>query len=57
VRDCDTIYLLDKGRLVASGRYEELLRSNGQFRAMAHMAFNEGSENGHALEAELEAVV
>jgi ATP-binding cassette, subfamily B, bacterial PglK len=57
VRDCDTIYLLDKGRLVASGRYEELLRSNGQFRAMAHMAFDGTGENGHVLEAELEAAV
>jgi ABC-type multidrug transport system fused ATPase/permease subunit len=35
VKACDELYLLDCGRIVARGTYDELLRSNGQFRAMA----------------------
>jgi ATP-binding cassette, subfamily B, bacterial PglK len=35
VRDCDMIYMLDKGSIIASGTYEELLKSNEQFKAMA----------------------
>ena len=34
VRDCDTIYLLDHGRIVAQGTYDELLRSSETFRTM-----------------------
>jgi len=37
VRDCDTIFLMDRGRIAASGTYEELLASNDQFRAMARI--------------------
>jgi ABC-type multidrug transport system fused ATPase/permease subunit len=38
VRECDTIFLMDHGRITASGTYEELLASNDQFRAMARIA-------------------
>jgi ABC-type multidrug transport system fused ATPase/permease subunit len=35
VRDCDTIFMLERGRLVAQGSYDELLESSHKFRAMA----------------------
>jgi len=35
VKNCDQVYLLDRGKIVARGRYEELLESNLQFREMA----------------------
>ncbi|MSM41265.1 MAG: ATP-binding cassette domain-containing protein [Geobacter sp.] len=35
IMDCDQIFLLDKGRLVAQGTYRELLDSQQQFREMA----------------------
>jgi ABC-type multidrug transport system fused ATPase/permease subunit len=35
VRDCDVIYLLDEGKIVAQGSYRVLLDTNAQFRAMA----------------------
>lgn len=35
VQECDVIFMLEHGKLVAAGRYEELLASNGKFRAMA----------------------
>ncbi|HET7584818.1 MAG TPA: ABC transporter ATP-binding protein [Gemmatimonadaceae bacterium] len=35
VRDCDAIYMLDKGRIVQSGTYDELIGSSSVFRAMA----------------------
>jgi len=35
VKNCDQIYLLDRGKIVAWGKYEELLESNRQFREMA----------------------
>lgn len=38
VRDCDLIYLLDKGRIAAKGSYEDLLRSNGEFRRLAKLS-------------------
>ncbi|MCI0562160.1 MAG: ABC transporter ATP-binding protein/permease [Nitrososphaera sp.] len=38
VRDCSMIYLLEGGRIVAQGAYDELVRSNYKFRAMAQLA-------------------
>ncbi len=38
IRDCDEIHLLDQGKIVARGRFEELMESNDQFRAMAQGA-------------------
>lgn len=38
VTDCDTIYLLDGGEVVATGDYEELRGSHSMFRAMSARA-------------------
>jgi ABC-type multidrug transport system fused ATPase/permease subunit len=38
VRACDRIYLLEKGQVTASGRYEELTESNETFREMVRHA-------------------
>ncbi len=35
VKTCDVVYMIDKGEIVASGTYDELLGSNEQFKAMA----------------------
>ena len=35
VEDCDTIYVLEQGRVVGQGTYTELLRTNEKFREMA----------------------
>ena len=35
VKNCDVIYLIDKGKIMASGTYDYLLEHNRQFRAMA----------------------
>jgi ABC-type multidrug transport system fused ATPase/permease subunit len=38
VEGCDTIIMMETGRIVASGTYEELLRKSTKFRAMAGVA-------------------
>ena len=38
VRECDLICLMERGRIVACGRYDELLRSNERFRAKVPVA-------------------
>ena len=38
VRRCETIHLMENGRIVASGSYEQLMRDNATFRAMARAA-------------------
>ncbi|HET8984173.1 MAG TPA: ABC transporter ATP-binding protein, partial [Trueperaceae bacterium] len=35
VRECDVIYLLEKGAVTAKGSYDELIATNARFRAMA----------------------
>ncbi|MFA7245488.1 MAG: ATP-binding cassette domain-containing protein [Candidatus Magasanikbacteria bacterium] len=35
IKKCDIVYLLDKGKLVASGTYEDLIKTNDQFKIMA----------------------
>jgi len=35
VHDCDVIFMLEQGRVVASGSYDDLLENNRQFRALA----------------------
>jgi ABC-type multidrug transport system fused ATPase/permease subunit len=35
VKNCDRIYLMDKGVIVDQGGYEELYRKNESFRKMA----------------------
>jgi ABC-type multidrug transport system fused ATPase/permease subunit len=37
VRDCDTIFMMDRGRIIATGTFDELLSTNDQFRAMARL--------------------
>ena len=34
VKTCDTIFLMDRGRLMAQGSYDELLAGNAEFRRM-----------------------
>lgn len=36
IRQSDTIYVVDEGRIAASGTYDELLESSVRFRAMVH---------------------
>jgi ABC-type multidrug transport system fused ATPase/permease subunit len=36
VQACDTIFMLDRGRIKASGSYEELLATSSDFRGMAN---------------------
>jgi ABC-type multidrug transport system fused ATPase/permease subunit len=38
VRNCDRIFLLDGGRCVATGSYEELLQNSAKFQALAEAA-------------------
>ncbi|MDR0503163.1 MAG: ABC transporter ATP-binding protein/permease [Treponema sp.] len=35
IKECDKIYLIEQGKIAASGTYEELLQNSAQFRAMA----------------------
>jgi ABC-type multidrug transport system fused ATPase/permease subunit len=35
VKECDVIYVMDKGRIVDSGKYDELIQRNERFRRMA----------------------
>lgn len=35
IRDCDCIYFLEKGRIVSTGEYGELVKENEKFREMA----------------------
>ncbi len=35
VKNCDIIYLIDKGKIIAQGTYDELMSSSAYFRAMA----------------------
>ena len=35
VKDCDIIYLIDKGKIIARGTYDDLMKSSTSFRAMA----------------------
>ena len=40
IRDCDDIFVLDKGRLVGQGRYDDLLANNACFAEIAQAATN-----------------
>ena len=37
LKDCDQIYILEKGKIIGQGTYEELLSQNKQFRNMAKL--------------------
>lgn len=41
VRECDTIFVLEKGRIVSQGSYQELLGSSAQFQALARQPLKE----------------
>jgi len=38
VKVCDIIYLIDKGKIIAQGTYDELMDSSTSFRAMAKVS-------------------
>ena len=38
LQDCDVIYMLDRGRLVASGTYDELIAGAGRFAELTRVA-------------------
>lgn len=46
VKTCDTIFLMDRGRLLAQGSYDELLAGNETFRRMV----SGGVEDAHAAQ-------
>jgi ABC-type multidrug transport system fused ATPase/permease subunit len=35
IQECDSIYLMEQGRITTNGTYDELLQNNAQFRALA----------------------
>jgi ATP-binding cassette, subfamily B, bacterial PglK len=37
LKDCDQIYIMEKGRIIGQGNYEELLKQSRKFREMAKM--------------------
>lgn len=55
VKQCDAIHLLNLGRVVASGTYEELISSSAEFRKMAEAGKVE-AVNGSKTERENELV-
>jgi ABC-type multidrug transport system fused ATPase/permease subunit len=48
VRHADRIIVLDKGRIIESGRHEELLRKPGLYRHMYITHYGEASDAGLA---------
>ncbi len=49
VRGCDVIYVLDHGKVVAKGGFEELLETSSEFRAMVEAGSVEHEEREPAL--------
>jgi ABC-type multidrug transport system fused ATPase/permease subunit len=41
IRHADVIVVLDQGRIVETGRHEELLRNNGLYRRLHDLQFRE----------------
>jgi len=41
IRSCDTVYLLNKGRIEASGEHRELLANSDLYRHLQYMEFND----------------
>ena len=37
IKECDVIYFLDKGKIVDSGSYNELIKNNQKFKEMSNM--------------------
>jgi ABC-type multidrug transport system fused ATPase/permease subunit len=49
IRECDRVVFLDQGRLAASGRYDEVIKKNASFAAMANqLATNTGFQPRNA---------
>lgn len=46
VRDCDVVYLLEHGRIIASGTYDELMDSSALFRQMAMGGADPNADDG-----------
>lgn len=42
VKECDVIFMLERGKLVSQGTYNELITNNQQFREMAKIATEKG---------------
>jgi ATP-binding cassette, subfamily B, bacterial PglK len=40
LKDCDQIYIMEKGSIIAQGTYKELSNKNKQFREMGKMPEN-----------------
>ena len=38
VQKCDQIFFIDKGKIVDQGTYQELIRTNKQFKNMSNLA-------------------
>jgi ABC-type multidrug transport system fused ATPase/permease subunit len=55
IKECDSIYLLDQGKIAISGTYEELLSSSAKFREMADSGKSE-LQNGVNTDKENEIV-
>jgi len=41
IRSCDTVYLLHRGRIAATGQHKELLAQNPLYRHLHYLEFNE----------------
>ncbi|MEX0450736.1 ABC transporter ATP-binding protein [Spiribacter sp. 218] len=46
VRDCDRIFVFDRGEVVASGRYDELVENSAHFRQIADIRANDSGNEG-----------
>lgn len=57
VRGCDCIHVLERGQIVASGTYDELLATNEVFRAMASQGKEAGGHNGGHEAVDARAIV
>ena len=44
IRSCDVLFLLNKGRMTASGVHKELLAQNPLYRHLHYLEFNEMDE-------------
>jgi ABC-type multidrug transport system fused ATPase/permease subunit len=40
LKECDKIFMLAGGKFIAQGTYQELMKSNAEFRAMAKVSDN-----------------
>jgi ATP-binding cassette subfamily B protein len=50
VRDADRILVLDEGKIVASGRHEELMAEDGLYARLASLQFQDSPTTRPALD-------